>query len=232
MHHGNSDIKGLTDLICAGSTKSPRRYYFLTHQHTFQALPTTVWLTTGSAEYKLPGYSTAMRGPCGEKAAVAGWASTGKCGDWGQSMFNKSRFLVLILFLVCSAFAEDRGTIRGVVTDPSGAAVPETAVTVKNVATGLTQTVKTSADGVYSVLYLPAGEYIVTVAKAGFRKAETTGVQVHVATVSNGDVTLTLGGVDQSVEVIAAAPLLDVQGTTLGKVIPKNAIKALPLFIN
>ncbi len=147
-------------------------------------------------------------------------------------MFNKSRFLVLILFLVCSGFAQDRGTIRGVVTDQSGAAVPETTVTVKNVNTGLTQTVKTSADGVYSVLYLPAGQYTVTVDKTGFKKAETSGVDVHVATVSNVDVTLTVGAVDQSVEVTAATPLLDVQGTNLGKIIPKNAIKDLPLFIS
>ena len=52
------------------------------------------------------------------------------------------------------------------------------------------------------------------------------------ATVANVDVTLAVGGVDQSVEVTAAAPLLDVQGTNLGKIIPKNAIKDLPLFIS
>ena len=103
--------------------------------------------------------------------------------------------------------------------------MPEATVTVKNVNTGLTQTVKTSADGVYNVLYLPAGDYTVTTEKAGFRKAETSGVGVHVATVSNIDVTLAVGGVDQSVEVTAAAPLLDVQGTNLGKIIPKNAIR-------
>ena len=117
-------------------------------------------------------------------------------------------------------------------TDPSGATVPEATVTVKNVNTGLTQTVKTSADGVYNVLYLPAGDYTVTTEKAGFRKAETSGVGVHVATVANVDVALAVGGVDQSVEVTAAAPLLDVQGTNLGKVIPKNAINDLPLFIS
>ena len=72
--------------------------------------------------------------------------------------------------------------------------MPEATVTVKNVNTGLTQTVKTSADGVYNVLYLPAGDYTVTTEKAGFRKAETSGVGVHVATVANVDVTLAVGG--------------------------------------
>src|SRR5262245_2992343 len=142
------------------------------------------------------------------------------------------RFLVVILLLTGFVFAQDRGTIRGVVTDASGATVPEATVTVKNVNTGLTQIVKTSADGVYNVLYLPAGDYTVTTEKTGFRKAETSGVGVHVATVANVDVTLTVGATDQSVDVTAAAPLLDLQGTNLGKVIPKNAIKDFPLFIS
>jgi len=147
-------------------------------------------------------------------------------------MSNQRRFLISVLFLSFSCLAQDRGTIRGTVSDPSGAFVPDAAVTVRNVNTGLTQTVKSGADGVYNILYLPAGSYTVTAEKTGFKKAETTGVEVHVATVSSVDVVLTVGGVDQSVEVTAAAPLLDVQGTNLGKVIPERAIKDLPLFIS
>ena len=141
------------------------------------------------------------------------------------------RFHVAILFAGI-ALAQDRGTIRGIVTDPSGATVPEATITVKNVNTGLKQTVQTASDGVYSVLYIPAGQYTVTAEKQGFRKADVKGVEVHVATVATVDVALTVGAVDQSVEVIAATPLLDVQGTNLGKVIPKTAIKDLPLFIS
>src|SRR2546425_8873934 len=94
------------------------------------------------------------------------------------------RLLVVVLWLAGFSFAQDRGTIRGVVTDPAGATVPEATVTVKNINTGLTQIVTTSADGVYSVPYLPAGVYTVTTEKAGFRKAETTGIDVHVATIA------------------------------------------------
>src|SRR3954451_14322773 len=135
-------------------------------------------------------------------------------------MSNTYRLFVVILLIAGSGFAQDRGTIRGVVTDPTGATVPDATVTVKNTNTGLTQTVKTSSDGVYSVLYLPAGDYTVTTEKAGFRKAETSGVGVHVATVATVDVTLAVGAVDQTVDVTAASPLLDLQGTNLGKVIP------------
>src|SRR3954468_5114804 len=133
----------------------------------------------------------------------------------------KFRFLVLAILLAACGFAQDRGTIRGVVTDPTGATLPDATVTVKNTHTGLTQTGKTSAVGVYSVLSLPTADYTVTTENLGFRKAETSGVGVHVATVANVDVTLTVGAVDQSVEVTATSPLLDLQGTNLGKVIPK-----------
>src|SRR5215831_15862004 len=147
-------------------------------------------------------------------------------------MSIQSRFPVAILLLAGFAVAQDRGTIRGVVTDPSAAAVPDATVTVKNINTGLKQTAKTGSDGVYSVLYLPSGQYTVTTEKQGFKKSEVSGVEVHVATVANIDVVLTVGGLDQSVEVNASAPLLDLQGTNLGKVLPKQAISDLPLFIS
>jgi hypothetical protein len=149
---------------------------------------------------------------------------------------NRRRNAVVIfaLFLILSipGLAQDRGTIRGTVTDQSDAPVPESTVTVKNVNTGLTQTVKTGADGVYTVLYLPVGNYSVTTDKTGFRKAETTGVRVDVAVVVDVDVKLTVAGVDQSIDVSAAAPLLETTGSNLGKVLPTKAISDLPLFIS
>ena len=120
--------------------------------------------------------------------------------------------LLAILLLNWVAFAQDRGSIRGTVTDESGAPAPEAQVTTRNVNTGLTQSAKTGTDGVYNLLYLPAGEYSLTVEKTGFRKTETSGIKVNVATVTDLDVKLTIGAVEQSVEVTASAQLLEVQG--------------------
>lgn len=150
---------------------------------------------------------------------------------WYLSFILMPRFALFLLISASLCSAQDRGAIRGFVTDSAGAAAPGAVVIVKNAATGLTQTARTGVDGVYSVLYLPAGSYTVTAEKTGFRKAEAAGVAVHVATVTSLDVTLTIGALEQTVEVSATAPLLDMQGTNLGKVIPKNAIKDLPLFI-
>ena len=146
-------------------------------------------------------------------------------------MFTWRIAVVAFTFTLLSV-AQDRGTIQGFVTDPSGAAVPGVTVTVTNVATGLTQTANTGADGSYSLLYLPSGTYTVAATSTGFNKAEISGVVVQVATVSTVDIQLAVGAVEQTVEVTAAAPLLDVQGTNLGKVIPTQAIHDLPLFIS
>src|SRR5689334_14836766 len=144
-----------------------------------------------------------------------------------------SRFFrpLLVLLLAGLASAQDRGTIRGTVTDQSGAAVPEATITARNVDTGAQQTVKTGADGVYSFLYVPVGNYAVSTEKTGFRKAETTGVRVDVASVTDVDVKLAVGAVDQTIEVTASSTLVETTGSNLGKVVATAAIRDLPLFI-
>ena len=116
--------------------------------------------------------------------------------------------LALLLFTASLAIAQDRGTIRGTVTDPTGAAVPGANITIRNVDTGLTQSIATGSDGLYAIPYLPAGNYSVTTEKSGFRKAEATGIRVNVATVISVDVILTVGSVDQTIDVSAVSPLL------------------------
>jgi hypothetical protein len=141
----------------------------------------------------------------------------------------------VFLFLTLSAtlaFCQDRGTITGTVTDPSGAAVPETQVEAKNVANGLTQSVKTGPEGNFALLYLPVGVYTVTADKAGFRKAQANEVRVQVNSTSRLDIHMSIGSVDQTVEVTSATPLLTTEGSNLGKVTPTRAILDLPLFIN
>ncbi|PYV89749.1 MAG: hypothetical protein DMG90_10490, partial [Acidobacteria bacterium] len=62
--------------------------------------------------------------------------------------------------------------------------------------------------------------------------AEINGVRVDVAVVVDVDVKLTVAGVDQTIDVSAAAPLLETSGSNLGKVLPTRAISDLPLFIS
>ena len=139
--------------------------------------------------------------------------------------------LVVILLVAGFGFAQDRGTIRGAVTDESGAGVPQATVTVRNVNTGLVQTVRTSTDGAYTVPYLPYGIYNVTTEKAGFRKSEAANIQVNVNTVADVNMQLSVGSIDQKIEVTSTTPLLETQGANLGRIMEAKTLEDLPLTI-
>src|SRR3954470_5280917 len=139
---------------------------------------------------------------------------------------------LLCLFAAAVAFGQDRGTISGTVTDNSGAVVPGAKITLQNPETGFTQSVDTTADGVYSFLYLASGKYTVSAEKQGFRKAETSDVLVQVNTTSRIDIHLQVGALQEVVEVQSQSPLLQTERSDLGRIVDNKAIQQLPLFIN
>ncbi len=150
------------------------------------------------------------------------------------SLRSASLILAVAIALVFGAsisVAQDRGTITGTVTDPSGGAVPGATVVARNPATALSQSAVTSNEGAYSFLYLPAGTYAVTAEKAGFKKAEATEIRVSVNTTVRIDMTLQIGEVSEVMNVQAEAPLLQTDKTDLGRVVSAKAILDLPLFL-
>src|ERR1700692_3628126 len=94
-----------------------------------------------------------------------------------------------------------RGTILGTVTDATGAVIPGATVTIRNVNTGLVRTTETQADGSYRVPELPIGTYNVTVEKADFQSAVTSGVKVDVAAERRVDSALKPGAVQEQITV-------------------------------
>src|ERR1051325_9394531 len=89
-----------------------------------------------------------------------------------QGMQQIGRIVVVVLVAVANALAQTQtGAIVGTVTDTSGSAVPNAAVTVTNVDTGGTTKTSTSSSGDYVVTPLPVGHYTVTVEAPGFKKS-------------------------------------------------------------
>src|SRR3984957_6563273 len=79
--------------------------------------------------------------------------------------------LVAVFFLATGAYAQlDRGSITGVVTDPSGAVISAAQVVITNTATDVTINLTTASDGAYAARSLNPGSYSVTAERAGFRK--------------------------------------------------------------
>src|SRR5260370_32065600 len=114
-----------------------------------------------------------------------------------------------LLLLSASLFAQaDRGSISGLITDPTGGAVPGIALTLQNQATNLTYSTVTSSTGSYSFLNLPIGIYDLTASAKGFQRSEAKGIQVQVNQQARVDITLNVGEVTQTVSVEAAAAMI------------------------
>src|SRR6266852_5728624 len=97
-----------------------------------------------------------------------------------RTLLSCSLLVVSLGLIVATAAAQEfRGSITGRVTDPSGATVPGSQVTVTNSATNVSSSVTTNEDGVYSVLYLAPAQYTVMAEMKGFKKLLRT-VEVRV----------------------------------------------------
>ena len=153
-----------------------------------------------------------------------------------SSLFRRVcvRFSVLLFasfaLAVCS-WGQYNASIQGTVTDPSGAAVPNAKVTVTNQATGVSTQTKTSSTGGYTVGQLPPGNYTVTVEASGFQKSETKDVIVLAEQIRGLDLTLTVGGANQTITVSGATtPLLQTQDASVSKTLSGETIEQLPSF--
>ena len=136
---------------------------------------------------------------------------------------------LLLLLGATAAWASVTGTISGVVTDPSGAVVPNANVTVTEVATGVSQNVQTGADGAYAFLAVPVGGYQLEVKAGGFE----TYLRKNITLLTNDklrfDVVLKVGQVTQQLEVTTSAVHVEAASTQLGDVIGTSSMEALPL---
>lgn len=122
-------------------------------------------------------------------------------------------------------------TIRGTITDPSGAAVPGATVTITNLQTNLSRTLTTGSAGTYSFESIPPGEYKVEMEAKGFRKSVVSRVQARVGSVAEVSQALKLGAVTETVVVETSASEIQVntQDASLGNNIENRQIIELPL---
>ena len=120
-------------------------------------------------------------------------------------------------------------SLGGTVSDPSGASVPETRITVRNLATGFTQSTVSGATGVYLFSRLPIGGYEMRVEKAGFGAFVQSGIRLTVDQMATQNVTLTIGQVTEQVSVQAEAELIATRTATGGQLVDQRQIRELPL---
>jgi hypothetical protein len=150
---------------------------------------------------------------------------------------NRKRWLMItlmasLLLLSCVAMwgqATANATLSGTVTDKSQAVIKSAEVTITNKATGATRTVTTNDAGEYRLDTQP-GIYSITAKAAGFSAAEIKQLELFVGRTSTQNFTLNPGGVTETVEVTAAAPLVDQTKTDVSANITPQQITELPLI--
>ncbi|PYT19048.1 MAG: hypothetical protein DMG59_01810 [Acidobacteria bacterium] len=150
-----------------------------------------------------------------------------------EAAMNSRRFVfvcaMLVIPQVLSAQIAGSGSIQGTVSDQTGAIVPGATVTATNVGTGIKTTRQTTAAGLYVLSPLPAGEYSVTVAAAGFQTFVQEHVVVDALSAVGLNVSLKLGAAADQVTVTDAPPILNTQDASLGNTMRNDVYTNLPL---
>jgi hypothetical protein len=149
-------------------------------------------------------------------------------------MFSNKFLATAIFCLLLSAgqiFAQSTvtGGIRGKVTDPQGAIVPNATVTVTNVGTNKIDTAVTDEDGGYRFSNLQPGTYSLGIAASGFANFALERVVVEVGQVTAVDVPLGIAGQTATVEVTAEAPVININDNSNSTNINQTSINELPI---
>jgi hypothetical protein len=135
-----------------------------------------------------------------------------------------------VLILAPGLAAQDTASLVGTVRDSSGAVVPSAAVTLKNVATGISRKLVTNAAGEYVAAGMQPGTYDFSVTAQGFRTYKAEGVVLRVAQNARIDVTLQVGSVSSEITVEGGnLAQVDTQSSTLGGTITGSETVQLPL---
>src|SRR5256885_10361941 len=123
------------------------------------------------------------------------------------------------------------GTITGLVTDSSGAVIPNAVVVATNTATGAKAQTVTSSTGNYVIPNLPVGPYEVGVAISGFKASSRSGINVSSNDNLRLDVTLEVGQTSERVNVSAEAPPLKTESTEVSSVMETKLVNDVPLAV-
>jgi hypothetical protein len=138
-------------------------------------------------------------------------------------------FILLVSMNGSNSFAQIAANLRGRVLDPSGAAVPNAHVELTESAKNVHQSTTSSSTGDYLFTNLNPGSYAVAVTAPGFEKLNHTGITVAVGQTVNADLSLSLGGDQQTVTVDSDFPVMQVGTSDIQTNISAPTIAAMPL---
>jgi hypothetical protein len=149
-----------------------------------------------------------------------------------KSVFWLKGVCLFSLLALSAAWGQlNRGTITGIVTDPSGAAVAEAKITAVHLETNISSSTSSTMNGNYTLSSLPIGVYRLEVEAAGFKRALRDNVSLSAGVTVGIDVTLEIGSLAESVEVQAASAPIETESTRVGTNITSKLVQDLPLVV-
>jgi outer membrane receptor protein involved in Fe transport len=137
--------------------------------------------------------------------------------------------MAAILFPAALPAQVSGGTLSGTITDPTGRAVPQAQIVIKNLATGVATTVTTNTDGFYTAVNLLPGEYQITITATGFNTEIKTGITMNVGAQQTFDLSLHVGTVSHTVQVTTDAPAVQMTSSDISATVNATTVRELPL---
>lgn len=148
-------------------------------------------------------------------------------------MLHRARFhfvLFLIALFAANAYSQESGAqIQGVISDASGAVMPDVLVTVTNRDTGVSRTTKSESDGHYLVAPLAPGTYLLSAEKTGWSKYELTGIALQIGTQLQQNIAMNVASVSSNITVEASTPVIDTSNAEVSGVVTQQQINTLPV---
>jgi len=135
----------------------------------------------------------------------------------------------MLLAGVQTFYGQGNATIVGLISDPTKAAVAGAHVTLINEGTGIRATAVSDSGGRYSFPQLPVGNYRVEVTSEGFKRATQSDINLTAEQISSVNLTLEIGSVKDSIEVVGAPSALETVSSSVRSVVRRELIEDLPL---
>lgn len=134
-----------------------------------------------------------------------------------------------LLFLPVTGWSQEKATIVGTVTDPSGALMPGVKIVVTNTATGVARTVETNEAGSYGAPGLVPGTYEIRAEAAGFKTYSRPGIVLNVRDMVRVDIPMEVGEITQSVTVSEAIVKVQTESGEVSDLISGSQITQLSM---